>query len=184
MTAPHDITPHDATPDAALILRQRAKALAQAGTDRDESVECLDILEFQLAQERYAIEAEAVHGVQPLRELTPLPGTPDFLAGVVSVHGQLVAVIDIKRFFDLPPQGVTDLHSIILLRSDDLRIGLLADTVIGVHTVEKGALQAALFSASGIREEFLKGVTADCLAVIDAAAVLADPRLTINEDVV
>ena len=174
--------PPDAMPQAANLLRERARSLAKPRDGRQEPTERLDLLEFHLAQERYALEVAAVEDVQPLKELTPLPGTPDFLAGVVSVHGRLVAVIDLKRFLDLPHPGVTDLHSIILLKSAELRIGLLADQVVGVHGVGKGDIQKE-FLPTGIQKEFLRGVTADRLAVIDAAAVLADPRLIVDDDI-
>lgn len=166
----------------AATLRERARALAKPRDGQQQTAECQDYLEFHLAQERYALEAGAVHDVQPLKELTPLPGTPDFLAGIVSVHGRLVAVIDLKRFLDLPQQGVTDLHSIILLRSADLRIGLLADQITGLQSIETSSIQKE-FLPAGIQKEFLKGVTRDRLAVIDAAAVLADPRLVVDDEV-
>lgn len=167
---------------ATAILRERARSLAKPLHATQEASESVDVLEFHLAQERYALEASAVDDVQPLIELTPLPGTPDFLAGVVSVHGTLTAVIDLKRFLDLPQQGVTDLHSIILLRSAELRIGLLADTIVGVHPVTKKTIQKE-FLPAGVQKEFISGVTADRLAVIDAAAILADPRLIVNDEV-
>lgn len=167
---------------AAATLRERARALAKPREGEQPPGESMDVLEFLLAHERYALDAGAVQGVQPLTELTPLPGTPDFLTGVVNVHGTLTAVIDLKRFLDLPQQGVTDLHSVILLKSADLRIGLLADTIVGVHPIEKKAIQRE-FLPAGIQKEFIRGVTGDRLAVIDAAAILADPRLIVNDEV-
>ena len=166
----------------AATLRERARLLAKPRSAQQEACVREDFLEFHLAQERYALEASAVQDVQPLKQLTELPGTPDFLAGVVSVQGKLVAVIDLKRFLDLPLQGVTDLHSIILLKSAQLRIGLLADQIVGLHSIDTGSIQKE-FLPAGIQKEFLRGVTADRLAVIDAAAVLGDPRLIVDDEV-
>lgn len=171
-----------ATDDADRILRERARQLARPfkpATDTDS----IEILEFGLASERYAVEARHVHDVQPLRELAPLPCTPSFLRGLVNVRGRLVPVIDLKRFFGLPEQGITDLHRVILLRTQDLEVGLLADTVEGVWLLDAQHIQSSLPTLTGIRQEFLRGVTAERLVVLDAAAILADPRIIVDEEV-
>lgn len=164
------------------ILRERARVLARP-PPRDTSGESIEVLEFSLADERYAFEARHVHDVQPLKELTPLPCTPPFLRGLVNVRGRLVPVIDLKKFFGLPEPGITDLHRVLLLRGADIEIGLLADAVEGVHAISLEGLQPSLPTMSGIRGEYLRGITADRLVILDAEAILADPRIVVDEDV-
>jgi len=167
---------------AGMILRERARRLATPPSQVTVN-DTVEVLEFGLAGERYALEAEHVHDVQPLRELTPLPCTPAFLRGLVNIRGRLVPVIDLKRFFGLPEQGITDLHRVVLLRTADLEIGLLADTVEGVYPLDLHNIQPSLPTLTGIREEFLRGVTAERLVVLDAQTILADPRIVVDEDV-
>lgn len=174
-----------APPDPSWVqqrLRDRARALARP-IESAHPVETIELLEFGLAEERYALEAAKVHDVQPLRELTPLPGTPAFLAGVVHVHGRLVAVVDIKRFLGLPQRGLADLHCIVLLKSADMEVGLLADSVAGVHHVPREALQLPSTEGTGIGPQYLQGITAERLVLLDATAILSDQRLVINEEV-
>ena len=166
---------------AGSILRERARQLARPFEQRVDT-DSIEVLEFGLASERYALEARHVHDVQPLRDLAPLPCTPAFLRGLVNIRGRLVPVIDLKRFFGLPEQGITDLHRVILLRTEDLEVGLLADTVEGVWLLDPQKIQSSLPTLSGIRQEFLRGVTAERLVVLDAAAILADPRIIVDED--
>jgi purine-binding chemotaxis protein CheW len=40
--------------------------------------------------------------------------------GIVNLRGRILPVLDLKKFFDLPEQGLTDLHRIILVRGNDL----------------------------------------------------------------
>ena len=82
----------------------------------------LELLEFRLASERYAVESRLVQEVHPLRDLTPLPCTPPFVLGIVNVRGRILPVLDLKKFFDLPERGLTDLHRIILVRGNDLEL--------------------------------------------------------------
>ncbi|MEJ0098282.1 MAG: chemotaxis protein CheW [Pseudomonadota bacterium] len=143
----------------------------------------LELLEFRLAQERYAIETRCVQEVYPLRELTPLPCTPPFIRGIVNVRGRILPVLDLKKFFDLPEQGLTDLHRVILIRGQGMEIGLLADIALGVRTIAASALQASLPTLTGIRAEYLKGITEEPLIVLDADRLLADPHILVHEDV-
>lgn len=167
---------------ASEVLRERARRLACPPSKVVDS-ETIEVLEFGLADERYALEAGHVHDVQPLRDLVPLPCTPPFLRGLVNIRGQLVPVIDLKTFFGLPEQGITDLHRIVLLRTPDLEIGLLADTIEGVYALDLQHIQPSLPTLTGIRDEFVRGVTADRLVVLDGAAILADPRIIVDENV-
>lgn len=167
--------------DAAQILRDRAKALAQPPADEAEAVR-LDVLEFRLAEERYAVEIRHVNEVYPLKDLTPLPGTPAFVLGIVNVRGRILPVVDLRKFFDLPEEGLTDLHRIILVQGNGLELGLLADSAVGVRSIPVDSLQPSLPTLTGIRSDYLKGVTAERLVVLDVARLLADSNIIVHDE--
>ena len=141
------------------------------------------MLEFRLAQEHYALEDRWVQEVCPLKELTPLPCTPPFVLGIVNVRGRILPVLDLKKLFDLPEQGLTDLHRIVLVRGNDLELGLLADVIVGVRSIPADSFQPSLPTLTGIRSDYLKGVTAERLVVLDLARILADPKIIVHEEV-
>ena len=169
--------------DPKEVLRARARALARIPERPSVAETSLELLEFRLAQERYAVEYRHVQEVCPLEELTPLPCTPAFLLGIVNVRGRILPVVDLKRFFDLPEKGITDLHRIILVRGNGLEMGLLADAIVGVRSIPIASLQPSLPTLTGIRSDYLKGVTAECLVVLDLARILADPKIIIHEEI-
>lgn len=165
------------------ILKTRAKALAREAEEKTAVEEYLEVVEFVLGYETYGIESSYVREVYPLKELTPLPGTPPFVLGIINVRGRILSVIDIKKFFDLPDKGLTDLNKVIILRSDSMEFGILADTILGVRAVSLNALQPSLPTLTGIREEYLKGVTGERLVVLDAQKLLSDEKVIVNEQV-
>ncbi|MFA5907278.1 MAG: chemotaxis protein CheW [Vicinamibacterales bacterium] len=169
--------------DAAQILRARAHALARPLETPPVAESLLDVLEFRLAQERYAVETPHVREVYPLKHLTPLPCTPAFVVGIVNVRGQILPVFDIKQFFELPQKGLSDLHRIIIVRGHGLELGLLADEIVGVRSIPVDSLQSSLPTLTGIRSDYLKGVTADGLVVLDLARILADPKIVVRDTV-
>jgi len=166
----------------AHILHARARALARPAEHAPAAETLLDVLEFRVAQERYAIETKHVGEVHPLLDLTPLPCTPTFVLGIVNVRGRILPVLDLKKFFDLPEQGLNDLHCIILVEGGDLEFGLLADAVVGVQSIPVESLQSSLPTLTGIRDDYLKGVTAGRLVVLDVARILADPKIIVHDD--
>lgn len=175
--------PQDSDASArAAILKARARELARESASSAAAESALEVIEFGLAHERYALPAAAVSEVHPLEELTPVPCTPAFVRGLVNVRGRIFPVIDLKKFFDLPEQGITDLHRILLLETEDLEFGLLADTIAGLRSVPLASIQPSLPTLTGIRAEYLKGVTADRLVILNAAAILSDPRIVVHEE--
>jgi purine-binding chemotaxis protein CheW len=133
----------------------------------------IDVLEFQLAQEHYGIELNYVREVYPLKDLTPLPGTPAFVLGVTNVRGQVLSVIDIKKLFDLPDKGLTDLNKIIVVYAAGMELGVLADAVFGLKSLPLGEIQPSLPTLKGIREEYLRGVTRQSMVLLDAKKLLS-----------
>ena len=165
------------------ILDARAAALARVPRDDARTEEQLEILEFQLAHERYAVQSSLVREVCPLRELTPLPGTPAFVMGIINVRGQIVSVVDFKRFFDLPQQGLSDLNKVVIVTDGEMEFGVLVDAVAGVQRISMSQIQPPLPTLTGIRLEYLRGVTAQRLVILDIARILADPAIVVREEV-
>jgi purine-binding chemotaxis protein CheW len=150
---------HAAAPDPAQtlrILRQRAQALGGQRASADAGGERIEVVEFVLAQERYAIESRHVRDVYPLEQLTPMPCTPAFVLGIVNLRGEILSLIDIKKFFDLPEKGLTDLNKVIVLQSGPMLFGILADTIVGVRRIPVAEILPSLPTLAGIRQHALR----------------------------
>jgi purine-binding chemotaxis protein CheW len=167
--------------DTQRVLEERARALAQEPAQAESADAWIEVVEFILAHERYAIESCYVREVYPLENLTPLPCTPAFVLGIVNVRGEMLSVIDIKKFFDLPEKGLTDLNKLIVLDSGAMRFGILADAIVGVRHIPLAEIQPSLPTLTGIREKYLKGVTAGRTVVLDAEKLIADEKIIVQE---
>lgn len=164
------------------ILRMRAKKLAkkkEAEIHTDE----IETLQFFLSSETYAIETRFVKEVIQLKEVTPLPLTPNFMLGIINLRGSLVSVIDIRKFFDIPSNALSNLNRVILLEEGEIVIGILADFIGGVINVDKNIITKSLPTLKGIREDFLLGITPERMVIIDTQKLLHDPKLIINDEI-
>lgn len=165
------------------ILKSRAQTLGRKPELAELNVERIEVVEFILAQEHYAVESQHVRDVYPLEQLTLVPCAPAFVLGIVNLHGEIMSVIDIKKFFDLPERGLTDLDKVIVLESDCMCFGILADVIVGVHTIREADIQPSLPTLTGIREEYLRGVTSNRTIILDAVALLEDQGIVVQEQV-
>ncbi|MDO8787422.1 MAG: chemotaxis protein CheW [Sulfuritalea sp.] len=163
------------------ILRERALALAAEPGETQTLDQSIEVVEFLLAHERYAVESLHVREVYPLENLTPLPCTPAFVLGIVNLRGEILSVIDLRKFFDLPQTGLPDLNKVIVLESGNMVFGILADVILGVRRIALAEIQPSLPTLTGIREKYLKGITPDRTVVLDAGKLLADEDIVVQE---
>jgi len=173
----------DQGPDSiARILQQRAEALARRAGSDGPAGPVLEVVEFKLGPERYAIESSFVREIIPLDDVTPLPCTPPFVRGLINLRGRILPVIDLKRFLGLPEAGIADLHRILVMDSPHMEFGLLADIVGGIRRIPLEDLQPPP-PALGPQTRCLRGVTAEMLVVLDGAQLVSHPRLVVHEEV-
>jgi len=164
------------------ILRARAKLLAREADRGETSIASVEVVEFMLAHERCAIESRYIREIQPLRDLTPLPCAPPFVLGLISVRGQILSVIDVKKFLDLRQNGLSDLNKVIVVRTDRMEVGIVADDILGVRSISLADIQPSLPTLMDIQVEFLRGVTKDSVAVLDIEKLLSTSRIVMDGD--
>ena len=171
------------TDETGRILRERALALAAEPGGTQTPDQSIEVVEFLLAHERYAVESAYVREVYPLENLTPLPCTPAFVLGIVNLRGEIVSVIDVRKFFDLAQTGLPDLNKVIVLESGNMVFGILADAILGVRRIALAGIQPSLPTLTGIREKYLKGITPERTVVLDAGKLFADEDIVVQEQV-
>jgi purine-binding chemotaxis protein CheW len=163
------------------ILAARTRVLAGKETDKPLTGEYTEVAEFILAEERYGIELKFIVEVYDLKDLTRLPCTPPFILGVMNVRGKIITVVDIKKLFELPDRGLTELNKVIIVHASGMEAGILADVISGVRSVPVSKIQPALPTLTGIRAEYIKGVTGDQLVILNMEHIFSDERIIVNE---
>ncbi|MDX8550102.1 chemotaxis protein CheW [Methanospirillum sp. J.3.6.1-F.2.7.3] len=164
----------------ANILLERARCLAEPLGQKEKTGEGLDVLTFWLNGERYCVSMKYVREVTLLRALTTLPGTPDFILGIISIRGRVVSVTDLRVFFNLPRKGLSDYNKIIVLSGEGMEFAVLADQVDGVSHQILSHLGPLPETISGIGKDFLEGVFPGPLMLIKTEAVLSHPKLVVR----
>ena len=106
-----------------------------------EAGERQQLVVLRLGDRDYGLGADAV--VQVLRMVTvrPVPESPPWISGVINLRGRTTPVMDLRKRFGLPaePPGVSS--HIVVVRSGEVVLGLIADLVIEVLELEAGAVE-------------------------------------------
>ncbi|MEW5913983.1 MAG: chemotaxis protein CheW [Thermodesulfobacteriota bacterium] len=165
------------------VLKARARALAQEEPAELAPQESLKVITFLLASETYGLESTFVRGVHPLKDFTPLPGTPPLLLGIVNLRGQIVSVVDLKKFFSLPEKGLGELNKVILIGDGQMEFGVLADVILGTRSVALDDIRQPPPTVTGIGAQYLRGVTGERLIIIDAQQLLGDEKIVVHQEV-
>jgi purine-binding chemotaxis protein CheW len=167
--------------DKRSLLKKRARDLAREPATAVEAREFIEITEFRLAAETYGLSTAFLREVYPLKDYTPLPGVPPFVLGIINVRGQILSVVDIKKFFNLKETGLGEFNKVIILHNDRMEFGILADAILGTRSIPLDAILAPPTTITGIGAEYLKGVTGERVIVLDAEKILNDEKIIVND---
>jgi purine-binding chemotaxis protein CheW len=118
-----------------------ARSAARGG---EESVpeEIRQLLVFEVAGGSYALPVECVREIVRLRPTTPIPRAPQDVCGVISLRGEIVQVIDLRRRIGAEPTPATRAARIVVVQGEEALAGLLVDGVREVLRVGLADVQA------------------------------------------
>ncbi|HWQ63567.1 MAG TPA: chemotaxis protein CheW [Methanospirillum sp.] len=164
------------------ILTQRARDLAAPRDDHQEDKSGTEVLEFHLSGEKYVISMEYIKEVALLKEITYIPGTPPFILGIISLHGSILSIVDLRIVLGMPPKGLTDFNRIIVLSNNEMTFGVLADAIDRTRTINTDQISRPPPTISGPEAAYLSGVLPGPVMVIDARALLSNPGMILGDD--
>ena len=114
----------------------------------------------------YALPLTAVDRILRMVEITPLPGAPDVVAGVIDVQGEVVAVVSIRKRLGLMHRSVEISDSLVVAHTRNRRLAVIAESVLCV--VERSGDDVANTSGITRDNQYIEGVlkTGDGLVLI------------------
>lgn len=112
---------------------------------------------YRLADEYYGINVMQVQEVLRLTEISPVPGAPDYVLGIVNLRGNVVTVIDARRRFGLPAKEADEQSRIIFVEVGGQVIGMLVDSVAEVVYLHQSEIDTAP-NVSDDSSRFIQGV--------------------------
>ena len=119
--------------------------------------ETVQLVFFRLAREWYGVEITKVKEVIKVERITYLPSSPEHIAGIVNLRGNILSVTDLKMIFGLPHEELTERTRIVAIESGVLETGLLVDEVAEAIEVPVSKIEPTLPTIAPEMEEYIEG---------------------------
>lgn len=113
---------------------------------------------FRLGDELYGVNVMQIREVLRYTEITPVPGAPFFVLGIINLRGNVVTVIDTRSRFGLPRGGVDNNSRIVVVEVDNQVVGMLVDSVAEVTYIKKSDIEIAPNVGNEETSKFIQGV--------------------------
>lgn len=153
------------------IMEQRARMLARPLASDAKVEETLSVVAFEIAGQTFGLEASAVRATVSPREITPLPGLPAFVSGLVNVRSQVLAAFDLRPLLQLPADGGSGASTLLIAHFDNTDFGVLVDRVLPSRQVSANTLRGEV---PGLNGKYVRGLAADGLILLELPALCAD----------
>ncbi|MHB8287543.1 MAG: chemotaxis protein CheW [Caulobacteraceae bacterium] len=169
---------------AALQPAARSPQTPAASAPIQTAVEDLAFMGLSVAGQAYALPLTAVAEVAPVpSEITALPNTDVLLLGMLSMRGQVVALVSLRALLGLPIRAVRPEDRLVVVRIGDHRLALVVDELSAIVRAPADAPRPApsLFNrGSGEAAIALVLPAADgkgLISILEPERLLADDRL-------
>jgi purine-binding chemotaxis protein CheW len=113
---------------------------------------------FNLGQEEYGVDILQVREIKRLSAIVRIPHAPAFVEGVINLRGNIIAVIDLHKRFDLGETEATDESRIVIVNVRDITVGITVDAVSEVITLEEDALTPPPPLVAGVEASFIEAI--------------------------
>ncbi|MDK2989798.1 MAG: purine-binding chemotaxis protein CheW [Methanoculleus sp.] len=104
----------------------------------------VDVVEFQLGEEHYALDIQIAREIVEMMPITPLPRAPEYLAGVINLRGEITNIIDLRDLLGLPASAEAENRKIVVLMPDvasGSNVGIIVDDVHSVISVHNDQIE-------------------------------------------
>jgi purine-binding chemotaxis protein CheW len=141
----------------------------------------IELATFYAADLLLGIPIRKVEEISRYCSVTPVPGAPQSVCGVMSLRGEVVTVLDLRAVLGLGKTECTRQTRNVIVQAGGERIGLLVDRVADVvHAVAADLLPPPANMSSGDSTMFqaVYRLENELLVLVDVAAVTAAAETT------
>ncbi len=136
----------------------------------------MQLISFAIGDDQYGVDIMAVREIKGWTTITHLPRQPDYVRGVLNLRGVIVPIIDLRCRFGQGLTEATPLHIVIIVQIGSKLVGLLADRVLDIVSLDGLQIQPVPRVVQSSRVEFLAGlvtIEGSMIALIDLSHLLS-----------
>lgn len=113
---------------------------------------------FRLDSEEFGVDIHSITTIERLTNITRVPRTPEYIRGVMSLRGEIVPVMDLRKKFGLPKIEETEDTRIIIFKVEDIVVGMIVDVVIEVVIITTDKIESIVSLSNDHLANYIFGV--------------------------
>ncbi len=125
--------------------------------NREAQEEMVKIILFRLSGEWYGVEIANVKEVIKVGPIAYLPSSPEYIAGIINLRGNILSVIDLKAILGLPYEEQSDKARIIAIEAGGMNAGFLVSEVVKSLEIPKTKITSTLLTIPPEGAKYIKG---------------------------
>ncbi len=145
---------------------------------KDQTQVDFKMISFTLAGKDYGIDIMKVKEISKAAKFTFVPNAAPFVKGVYNLRGDIISVIDMRIFFNLPlEENNEDTENMIILRLDRHVLAVIVDSIDKVIGISSEAVQAPHPLFGDINIKYISGVVENegrLYVILDVESILGD----------
>ena len=152
-----------------------ATAVPAESASADANTSSSQFISFAIGDDQYGVDIMAVREIKGWTAITHLPRQPDYVRGVLNLRGVIVPIVDLRCRFSQGLTEATPLHIVIIVQIAAKGVGLLADRVLDIVSLDASEIKPVPRVAQAQRLNFLSGlatVEGAMIALIDLSNLL------------
>jgi purine-binding chemotaxis protein CheW len=143
---------------------EEARSVAEAllGAEEGEgegSADKTELLGFMISDEEYALDILEIKEIIRLQTITPVPRTPGYLKGIITLRGVIVPIFDLRRRLGLKEREHGPLTRIVVVYRGEEYAGLIVDSITQVMRIGAEQIEPPPTTIGVVEAEFIRGVT-------------------------
>jgi purine-binding chemotaxis protein CheW len=121
----------------------------------------VDVVEFELGGERYALDIQLAREIVEMIPITPIPRAPPYISGVINLRGEITNIMNLNTLLGLPNQEVRNNQKIIVLvpeAAGGSNVGIIVDDVSSVLQIADTDIEHMGEGFASEFSSFVKGI--------------------------
>ncbi|MFZ5596520.1 MAG: chemotaxis protein CheW [Bacillota bacterium] len=116
------------------------------------------VVVFGLHDQLYGVSIASTLEIIRVESETKVPGSPDFIEGIINLRGRVIPVMDLCKRFGLPDSGVSERSRVIIVESGGVTLGVKVDFVSEVMRLPSSGIEPLPNVFAGTGSNALSGV--------------------------
>lgn len=123
-----------------------------------QEFETKQFIVFSLGEERFGIDSLKITTIDRMKTITRVPKTPNYIRGVINLRGDIIPVMDLRLKFNLPSSEETEETRIIILKLEEVSIGVIVDQVLQTIQLGDDSIENASSLINSAANDYIFGI--------------------------